>query len=206
MQSISSQLLTGCALGLAAGLTPGPLQMLICLQTISHGPREGAKAALAPLFTDLPVLGIFLLALSGMKDMNWLMAGISLAGTALLIRMGWGCLKARPLAVQGNIRPGSLAKGLATNALNPYMYMFWATVGAPMVLEASERSPLAVSLFLGGFYFCLLGSQLALAWLAGRYGRFLGGRGYLLAVRILGLGLWIVAARFAWEGLKRLGL
>jgi threonine/homoserine/homoserine lactone efflux protein len=51
---MTSAVLSGAALGLSAGVTPGPLLALVIAQTLTHGPREGGKVALAPLLTDAP--------------------------------------------------------------------------------------------------------------------------------------------------------
>jgi hypothetical protein len=47
---------TGAVLGLAGGLTPGPLTTLGMGQTLQHGTREGVKVALVPALTDGPLV------------------------------------------------------------------------------------------------------------------------------------------------------
>lgn len=47
-------LFLGIALGLSAGLSPGPLQAIVISETLLKGKKEGIKVALAPLLTDLP--------------------------------------------------------------------------------------------------------------------------------------------------------
>ena len=46
----------GLVYGLSAGFSPGPLMALVISQTLKHGIREGAKVAVAPLITDLPII------------------------------------------------------------------------------------------------------------------------------------------------------
>jgi len=200
-------LLTGVTLGLAAGLTPGPLQMLICAQTIVHGPREGAKVALAPLFTDLPVMALCILVLEAFSGQRWLMGLVSLAGGVVVLRFGWACMRSGPLSLAPPAgSAGSWKKGLATNILNPKMIIFWGTVGAPTILMAYAASAGAAAAFLLGFYALLIGVNLALAWLTARFASFLAGNGYVWTMRVLGLLLWLAAAQLVWDGLGRLGL
>lgn len=45
----------GAALGLSAGLAPGPLLTLVISETLQHGVKSGVKVALAPVITDLPI-------------------------------------------------------------------------------------------------------------------------------------------------------
>jgi len=49
-------LFTGLMLGLTAGVAPGPLLTLVVSQTLRYGVREGIKIAIAPIFTDLPII------------------------------------------------------------------------------------------------------------------------------------------------------
>ncbi len=58
-------LLAGGALGLAAGFAPGPLLTMVISQTISHGFREGVKTAFSPIITDLPIVLVSTLLVSG---------------------------------------------------------------------------------------------------------------------------------------------
>lgn len=207
MHDVLTFLLTGATLGLAAGLTPGPLQALICVQTLTHGPREGARVGMAPLFSDLPVMLACLVVLDALSSQAWLMGGLSLAGSVLVMRFGWGSLKAGPVdPALGQAEARSWRKGVATNILNPKMILFWATVGAPTVLQAYAHSVGATAAFLAAFYLLLIGTNIALAWLSGRFARFLSGQGYVWTMRVLGVLLMLVAARLAWDGLSRLGL
>ncbi len=54
--SIEYLILTGTVLGITAGISPGPLLMLVISQTIRFGHREGIKVSLTPLITDAPPL------------------------------------------------------------------------------------------------------------------------------------------------------
>ena len=205
-------LLSGTALGLASGLAPGPLMALVLAQTLAHGPREGIKVAAAPLLTDAPII-LLALAIAGAAGANeraWLMGAITLAGCLFLLHCAAGCLRWRPElapAVEG-ASPGSVRKGVLANFLNPAPYLFWATVGAPLLTRAWQSGWGSVAAFLGAFALSLVGSKAAIALLAGRFGGLLGSRGYLWLMRGLGLLLLAYAALFARDGwaLLRAGL
>ena len=216
MDQLYAFFLTGAALGLASALTPGPLQLLILAQTMAHGPREGSKVGLAPLVTDFPVMLVCLLALTQVENLHWLMAAISVIGGVIVLRFGWGCLTCGPFDAAkapvgtGPASPhsapsaGSLRKGVAVNALNPKMILFWATVGAPTLLAALDHGWLPAAGYLVAFYLCLVGVSMALAWLSGRFTVFLSGTGYVWVMRTLGVALWAIAVGLIWDGVKRL--
>ena len=207
MNDILTSLVTGAALGLTGALSPGPLQTLICVQTITHGPREGARVALAPLFTDLPVMALCLAALGFLARQDWLMGLFSLAGGLFVLRMGLGSMRAAPVAAVGEAVPArSWSKGVATNALNPNMWIFWSTVGAPMLLGAAQSSYAAAGGFLAGFYVSLIGTFVVLAYVFARFSRWLAGPGYVWTMRALGALLVLLAFRLLWNGLVLLGI
>lgn len=199
--------LTGATLGLAGALSPGPLQTLVCAQTLVHGPREGARVAMAPLFTDLPVMIGCLTALEALARFNWLMGLISLAGGLVVLRFGWGSLTSGPLKLSAENAPArSWRKGVATNFLNPNMWIFWSTVGGPTLMAAINSSTLTAAGFLGGFYVSLIGTFAALAFASARFSRLLSGPGYVWTMRALGVLLIGLAARLFFDGLTRLNV
>ena len=76
------------------------------------------------------------------------MGVVALAGGLVVMRLGWGCLTAQPAALRADPgTAGSWRKGVGANAFNPFMYLFWATVGAPTVLAAFRQSLLAAAGF-----------------------------------------------------------
>jgi threonine/homoserine/homoserine lactone efflux protein len=84
-----------------------------------------------------------------------------------------------------------LRRGVLVNVTNPHPYLFWATVGAPILVRAWRTSPWLALAFLLPFYVLLVGSKVVLAWLVSRgvralsetwYRRILAGSGVLMLV------------------------
>ncbi|MEW6719261.1 MAG: LysE family translocator [Thermodesulfobacteriota bacterium] len=196
----------GMLLGLSAGFSPGPLLALVLSQTVRHGVREGIKIALAPLLTDFPIILLSTFVLSRFAAYRGLLGAVSLAGAALVAHMAYETFRARgrgPAAQDA--APQSLLKGALVNALSPHPYLFWLTVGAPMILKGRETGPAAAALFVAGFLGCLVGSKMSLAVLAGRSSRLLEGRRYEFILRALGLLLFLFAGFLLRDGLRLLG-
>lgn len=200
---VPSAALIGVGLGLSAGLSPGPLLALIVSQTLAHSGREGAKVALAPLVTDLPLLFVAAVLVRGLSGHGGVMAAVSLAGGLFLLWQGWKSLTWKGAAqVQAADLPRSLRKGVLTNMLNPYTYVFWATVGGPLVVQAAKAGVAEPIAFVAAFFLCLIGSNVAVAVLAGKSRHLLGGRGHCLVMRLLGLALLAYSVLFfraAWR-------
>ena len=197
----------GAVLGLAAGLSPGPLLALVLAQSIRFGTREGLKVAAAPLLTDLPivVLATALVAVAA-GTASWILGAISLGGAVFVAYLGIESIRTTGVqAGRPDEAPRSWARGALVNALSPHPYLFWVAVGAPTLILAWDAGPLAAAAFLAGFYACLVGSKMLLAVIAGRSGGRLRGGAYRAVMVVLGALLLLFAVRLAVEGLRLLG-
>ena len=198
-------MLFGAVCGLAAGLMPGPLLALVIQQTLRHGPGEGIKVAAVPLLTDLPIVATALFALDRLADADGVLGTISLLGAVFLGYLAYESVTTDLAAHAGAATtPRSLQKGVAANLLNPHPYLFWLTVGAPILWHAWATSPGHAVGFLVAMYGCLVGSKMLLALLVGRGRTVLTSRTYVLAVRALGAMLLVFALRFLRDGLRYL--
>ncbi len=150
----------GAALGLAAGVSPGPLLALVVREAVARGAAAGMLAALAPLITDS--WAVYLAWLVGGALPDWLLPLLQTVGGLYLVYLGLTGLRAPPAAEPGG--GGSLRAAVLMNLTNPHMYAFWFLVGAPLL----HRLGSGVWAFLAGFYLAIVGSKAAIAWLAAR--------------------------------------
>jgi len=90
------------------------------------------------------------------------------------------------------------------NFLNPSPYLFWMTVGAPLIVEARADGWLTLTSFLLAFFLTIVGSKIGVALLTWRSGPVLGSRGYVLAMRGLGVMLLCYAGFYVRDGLRLL--
>ncbi len=168
-----TELALGLGIGWAAGITPGPLHTLIIVTAVQRGFRAGARVAVAPPLADIPVVPLSLLAVGAMSD--GVVRGLSAAGGLFVIWLGIDTLRAARRADPEPVRSGSdVAKGIVTNLLSPYPWLFWFTVGAPILVTAWEDAPVDAVAFVAGFYGTLVGAKLGVAWLASHGRRLLG--------------------------------
>lgn len=196
------------AIGLSGGLSPGPLLALVVAETLAHGKRAGLAVAAAPLVTDGPIIAAAVLLFGRIEDSGPALGIVSLAGGCLLATWGIAGLRARPPETGETADDergwGSLARGVAANFLNPSPYLFWLTIGAPLLVRAAASDWGVAALFLGVFYLGLVGSKAVIAVLVARSRGALRGRGYVRANRVLAAVLLVYAAVFIRDGLLRL--
>jgi threonine/homoserine/homoserine lactone efflux protein len=196
----------GAAFGLAAGMSPGPLLALVVTQTVRHGPREGLKVAMAPLITDAPIVLGSVLVLSRIAS-DALLGVIAVFGGLFVAYLALDSIRTTRLDTDvGAGEPRSWRQGALVNALSPHPYLFWMTVGAPILVGAAATGLAGPVAFLVGFYACLIGSKVTVAAAVGASRGALTGRAYPWIMRVLGAVLLVLAVVLLREGAILLGL
>lgn len=195
-------LLAGISFGLSAGFAPGPLFAMVISQTLRYGLKEGIKAALAPLVTDLPLIAVTLLVLANLYAFKPLLGLVSIAGGLFLLYLAYENMTAVAAAPETDApeKPDSLLKGAVVNLLSPHPFLFWLTVGSPTILSAYAQGIAPAAAFLISFYVCLVGAKIVLAVLVNRSREFLAGKVYGYTMKILGILLLIFALYLLRDG------
>jgi threonine/homoserine/homoserine lactone efflux protein len=189
-----ASLTAGIVLGLSAGFSPGPFLALVISHSLKHGPREGIKVAMAPLITDAPIVLISTLLLTRLVHSHVLLGGITLAGSLFLSYLAYESFRTKGLNADLELaEPRSLSKGVLVNFLNPHPYLFWLTVGSPIIIRGWGESPFIAAGFLASFYVCLIGSKILIAASIGKSRSYFKGKPYIYAMRLLG-GLLLLLA------------
>ncbi|MCP4344891.1 MAG: LysE family transporter [Desulfobacterales bacterium] len=202
-----SLLFSGVVLGLSSGLLPGPLLTLVVSETLKHGIREGVKVSIAPLFTDPPIVIAAIFILSSVSDILPIIGVISLCGGIFLVYLGYESIVFKGVDINDSlVMPQSVKKGIIANFLNPGPYLFWISIGSPLVLEAWDIGFMWAFLFIALFYLFLVGSKILVSVIIGKSRVFLKSRYYIYIIRLLGIILLVFAVRFFMEGLKNFGI
>ncbi len=188
--------LSALSFGLAAGIKPGPLGIVVIQQTLSRGLPAGVRASLAPLVTDGPIILAAFWLLSRFKSIGLLAAALGLVGGIYLLWLAARMFRVRDISLSGKLQSrGSLATAIKVNLVNPGPYLFWFTVGGSYIIRGTAvESAVFVATAIGA----LIASKIAVAVLASRFLPSLEGRGYLLNMKFLaatmaGFGLLSIA-------------
>lgn len=202
-----SFLFSGVIFGLSAGLSPGPLLTLVISETLKHDVKEGIKVSIAPVLTDFPIVIFTILILSRLSNMLALLGVVSLLGSAFLVYLGYEGISFKGVDIDvAQTKPQSIRKGVIANFLNPAPYLFWFTIGAPLVLKGFRIGIFPASAFILGFYVFLVGSKVLVAVVVGKSRFFLKSRNYIYTIRLLGIILLVFAVLFAKDGLELFGI
>ena len=202
-----SFLFSGVVFGLSAGLSPGPLLTLVISETLKHNAKEGIKVSIAPILTDLPIVMITILVLSRLSNMLPLLGVVSLLGGAFLVYLGCEAISFKGVDIDvEQAKPKSIRKGVIANFLNPAPYLFWFTIGAPLMLKALHIGIFPASAFILGFYVFLVGSKVLVAVVVGKSRFFLKSRNYIYTIKLLGIILLVFAVLFFKDSLELFGV
>lgn len=206
MMETSGIFTTALVFGLSAGLSPGPLMTLVIAETLKRGIPAGIRIAVAPLITDLPIIAGCLMLLATFAHAAAFLGVVALLGGLFIACMGYENIRFSGVDTDTE-DPGAsqLRTGIIANLLNPNPYLFWLTVGGPLILKTGRNSIVSAALFLSLFYGCLVGSKILVAGAVGRSRRFLGSQAYIWVIRSLGVLLVVFAWFFFKEGLRYLG-
>ena len=191
--------LAGLALGLGAGLAPGPLLALVVTTTLASGFRSGVRVAFSPLVTDAVVITLSVLVVGALPDRAT--AALGLAGGLYVVWLGIEALREHAVAVEDPPRrtPDPLWRGATVNLLSPHPWLFWLAVGGPVLVSAWTSSPAAAAGFLAAFYLLLVGCKVVVAALVAGGRRRLDDRGLRTAHRVAGALLLLTGIALVLE-------
>lgn len=200
-------LLLGLTMGVAAGISPGPLLVLVIVQTLRSGLRAGVVTAFAPLLSDAIVVAVTLLVLSRLP--GWVLPAIGIVGSGYLIWLAWETWRdaGKPVAVDA-VEPlssaAALRRAVTVNLTSPHPWLSWATVLGPILLGIAAASPSLAVVFVVGFYATLVGAKIVLAVVVARSRRVIAGDYYLWTMRIAAVALAVLALVLMGESVLQL--
>ena len=195
----------GAFLGLTSGISPGPLLAITISESLQHGKWEGIKVAISPLLTDLPIILSVLFILSRLASSNLVIGLIACLGASYLIYSGIESLKTKPENFGLNItKKDALKRGVIVNFGNPHPYIFWLSIGGPIIFRSLNINIWATILFISGFYCLLVGSKVVIALIVERSKYFIKSKYYFSIIRILGIAQILFGLAFIKVGLDSL--
>lgn len=197
----------GSFLGLAAGTSPGPLLAVTISETLQYGKWEGIKVAVSPLITDLPIVLSVLYVLSHLTSYDFIIGIIAFFGASYLIYSGIESLKIKKDSVELNIeKEDALKKGVIVNFGNPHPYVFWFSIGGPIIYKSLNTHVSATVLFILGFYIFLVGSKVVITLIVEKSKSFINSKHYFSIIRALGIAQIIFGLTFIKMGLSSLNI
>jgi threonine/homoserine/homoserine lactone efflux protein len=148
-------LLSVIFISLSGVMMPGP----VFAATVAEGYKNkiaGMKVALGHGVIEFPLIFIIYFGFTEFFSSSVVQKAISLVGGLILIYMGVQTFRTRNKVTEGNgfSRHGSLVAGALTTSANPYFFLWWATVGASLIISASAFGFLGALIFAVTHWSC----------------------------------------------------
>lgn len=130
-------LIQAVLISLSGVMAPGPLTVVVVGKG-ARSPSAGAVIAVGHGIVEFPLMALLVVGLAPFFARPVFAAWVGLAGGLVLLWMGVDLARTmrRPVAVSTRREASALAAGVLMTAGNPYFLVWWATVGATLVLRA----------------------------------------------------------------------
>jgi len=200
--SLAAFLLSVVVISLSGVLMPGPVTTI----TVAKGSEKlsaGSLVALGHGVVEFPLIGLIYLGVGIFFEQPALKIGIGILGGAMLLWMAVDMLR--------NFRRAELKKserelnpflgGILLSGGNPYFLVWWATVGAKLVLKSMEFGTLGVVLLAIVHWSCDLGWLQFLSLLSFQGGKFFGKKLQMAVFLVCGLAMLYFGLSFIVDAL-----
>jgi len=197
---------TAFIVGLSGALMPGTVFVAVVLQAAKKGWRVGPLIVLGHALLETGFGIALVLGLSAVMGVQIVRTTIGLVGGIFLLWMGFNLLKTSRHAEilfgsRGQEPPlvssGPVLAGLVASSVNPYFYVWWATVGNVFTMKGLELAGLVgVAIFLVSHWMSDLSWYTLVSLSVGRSQRYMSDRIYRTVLGVCGLFLIVLSSAF----------
>lgn len=122
-------------------MSPGPLTFAAIASGSKRGWRAGPSIGLGHIIVELPLVFLIVMGATFIAeaDLRW----VTLAGGVFMVTFGALTIRGSRKEQNGVVSRLSehpITVGLGLSSLNPYFIIWWVTLGAPLVILATEMA------------------------------------------------------------------
>lgn len=189
-------------ISLSGALSPGPMTA-VTIGKGSESPHAGAFIALGHGIVEFPLMIAIFFGVAPFLTAPLVKALVALLGGLMLAVMGAGMLRSagRDGLHAGRSGRSPVVAGILLAAANPYFIVWWATVGAALIVTAVDFGVRAFVAFMIAHWLCDFAWYYFLSYMSFRGGSIFGRRFQQWAFGICGALLIVFGAKFAWDGI-----
>ncbi len=186
-------------ISLSGVVVPGPL-LAVTIAKGPEGPHAGAYVGIGHGLVEMPLIALIALGFGTIFTSPVFTIGVGLVGGAMLVYLGAGIVRSGGALTAGasDLPYRAVPSGALATLMNPYFFVWWATVGAALVVQAGAWGLAGLVLFGLVHWSC----DLAWYWLvtaalsrggsgagAGRLPRTIY---FCAGLLLIGFGLWFL--------------
>jgi len=181
----------GFTIGLSGALMPGPLLIYTLSRALKQGTKAGIIVTTGHFLIEVIVVLLILIGGGFILGFTSLRNYITWIGAIALIVMGILLFK-RSFNIEFTQHEGKNLKygvmgGAFFTAFNPGFPIWWASIGAPIILKIYLTGILGVILFMLGHWASDFGWYIFISYGVSKGKSYLSGKGYQIFSRVLSL-------------------
>ena len=126
-------------ISMSGALMPGPMFATVLAKSYKS-PWAGAQVSLGHAVVEVPLIVLIYFGAAAFFENEIVHLVLGLAGGGMIAWMGWGMLRARKAYAAGarDTSYSAFTAGIILSAGNPFFIVWWATVGALLVLKIAD--------------------------------------------------------------------
>ncbi len=210
MTSLIGIFITSFIVALSGALMPGPLLTTTVGESSRYGPRAGPLLIAGHAILEFSLVVALFLGLAPLLTNKNVTAGISLAGSAILLWLAFGMfrtLRSLSMDTAGPSKQGGgrlIMSGILVSLSNPYWSIWWATIGLAYILQSRQWGFTGVAVFFTGHILADLAWYSLVSFSVGKGRRFFTDTIYRGLVGFCAFFLAVFAVWFFWGGIKKM--
>lgn len=144
----------GFIVGFSGAMIPGPLLVYTIAQSLRKGWKTGFHVILGHAMVEIALMLLLLAGVSAIMTSDLFNRTIGIVGGAMMAYMAWTLHRSKwTSATYQPLKYGSITGGIIFTAFNPGFPIWWAMVGAQLLLEGMREGGLVgAGLVLAGHW------------------------------------------------------
>jgi len=188
-------------ISLSGVIVPGPL-LAVTIAKGPEGPHAGFWTGLGHGIVEMPLVALIALGFGTFFSSRPFTVAVGVLGGAMLVYLGAGIVRARGELTAGavSLPYRAVPSGALATLMNPYFFIWWATIGAALVVQAAAWGLTGLLLFGLVHWSCDIGWYWLVTVALARGGpgavRLHRGIYFCAGLLLLGFGLWFLWGSF----------
>lgn len=118
--------------------------------------KAGFLVAVGHGIVEFPLMVLIYLGFASFFTSGFWKQVVGLVGGCMLIYMGFSMfkLKTKIFSVDENLKYGSVLAGVLTTGLNPYFFVWWATIGLTLIVNSTIFGLIGFLIFMVVHWVC----------------------------------------------------
>lgn len=192
-------------ISLSGVMAPGPITTVV-IGKGSESPHAGAWVALGHGIVEIPLMVAVFFGVGYLLDAPYVQASIALLGGLFLLWMGIGMLRGiKQESIRGRGYGSSpVVSGILLSIGNPYFLVWWATVGAALIMRSVRFGVMGFLAFALAHWLCDFAWDYFLSALSFKGGQFFGRRFQEVIFVACGVLLLFFGGKLILDGVRSL--